>query len=86
MANKEKTRFERWFKDNYAYKKMISKRLNAKASFILHDGPPYANGHIHLDRTASRNQTWRKEKKHEQKANPRPLPRSRARVYRHSKG
>ena len=48
LANKEKTRFERWFKDNYAYKKMISKRLNAKASFILHDGPPYANGHIHL--------------------------------------
>lgn len=48
LAQKEKTRFERWFKDNYAYEKMKHKRENAKASFILHDGPPYANGHIHL--------------------------------------
>lgn len=48
LAQKEKTRFEHWFKDNYAYEKMKHKRLNAKTSFILHDGPPYANGHIHL--------------------------------------
>lgn len=48
LAQNEKARFESWFKDNYAYEKMKKRRLNAKASFILHDGPPYANGHIHL--------------------------------------
>ncbi|TQR33048.1 isoleucine--tRNA ligase [Campylobacter sp. MIT 99-7217] len=40
--------FEKWFKDNYAYEKMKAKRKDAVKSFILHDGPPYANGHIHL--------------------------------------
>ena len=29
------------------YEKMLEKRKNAEP-FILHDGPPYANGHIHL--------------------------------------
>ena len=29
------------------YEKMLEKRRHAEA-FILHDGPPYANGHIHL--------------------------------------
>lgn len=48
LAQNEKMRFERWFKDNYAYEKMKKRRINAKTSFILHDGPPYANGHIHL--------------------------------------
>lgn len=48
LAQNEKIRFERWFKDNYAYEKMKKRRINAKTSFILHDGPPYANGHIHL--------------------------------------
>ncbi|MGB9762206.1 MAG: class I tRNA ligase family protein, partial [Caldimicrobium thiodismutans] len=29
------------------YEKMLEKRRHSEA-FILHDGPPYANGHIHL--------------------------------------
>ncbi len=27
---------------------MIENRKDAKKSFFLHDGPPYANGHIHI--------------------------------------
>lgn len=37
----------RFWEDNEIYKKALAKRKNAKR-FILHDGPPYANGHIHL--------------------------------------
>ncbi len=48
LANKESKRFAKWFDKNYAYEKMKAKRANARTSFILHDGPPYANGHIHI--------------------------------------
>lgn len=30
------------------YKRIIEKAKENKKTFILHDGPPYANGHIHL--------------------------------------
>ncbi|NQT32425.1 MAG: isoleucine--tRNA ligase [Candidatus Omnitrophica bacterium] len=30
------------------YKRIMEKYENAEKSFILHDGPPYANGHIHV--------------------------------------
>lgn len=37
-----------WQKNNI-YKKLLNKRkVSSKGKFILHDGPPYANGHIHL--------------------------------------
>ena len=26
----------------------IKKKIKGKEKFILHDGPPYANGHIHM--------------------------------------
>ncbi|KAA6225872.1 isoleucine--tRNA ligase [Campylobacter sp. LR291e] len=48
LAQLEPERFEKWFNNNYAYEKMKQKRLNAKTSFTLHDGPPYANGHLHI--------------------------------------
>ena len=48
LAENEEYRFKKWFDENYAYNKMCDKRINAKTSFILHDGPPYANGHIHI--------------------------------------
>ncbi len=48
LANKENKRFEKWFKQDYAYKKMKAKNAKATSSFVLHDGPPYANGHIHI--------------------------------------
>ncbi len=48
LAENEKNRFQKWFKDSYAYKKMLEKRKKSDKSFTLHDGPPYANGHIHI--------------------------------------
>ncbi|MDX2330583.1 isoleucine--tRNA ligase [Campylobacter hepaticus] len=48
LAEFESQRFEKWFEQDYAYTKMKQKRKNAKKSFTLHDGPPYANGHIHI--------------------------------------
>ena len=33
--------------DNDLYEKMLKKN-KGKESFVLHDGPPYANGEIHL--------------------------------------
>ncbi|RTJ28303.1 isoleucine--tRNA ligase [Campylobacter jejuni] len=48
LAELEPQRFKKWFEQNYAYEKMKENRKNAKKSFTLHDGPPYANGHIHI--------------------------------------
>ena len=30
------------------YKKLLEKNKNTGKTFMLHDGPPYANGNIHL--------------------------------------
>ncbi len=49
LPQNEPKRYKRWFsKDENVYKKMIKNRKEAKKSFFLHDGPPYANGHIHI--------------------------------------
>lgn len=48
LAENEKARFSKWFDNSYAYNKMKSKRQNASKVFTFHDGPPYANGHIHI--------------------------------------
>lgn len=37
---------QRWHEENLSYKTFIHNAENEK--YILHDGPPYANGHIHL--------------------------------------
>lgn len=48
MLNKnEPIRYKRWDEQNIYYK-MLSNRKDAKESFTLHDGPPYANGQIHI--------------------------------------
>ncbi|WP_299549301.1 isoleucine--tRNA ligase [uncultured Helicobacter sp.] len=44
--NEPKT-YVKW-KENGIYAKMLKNRQNANVSFNLHDGPPYANGHIHI--------------------------------------
>lgn len=36
-----------WWEENAVYEKMLE-ASGTKGIFILHDGPPYANGHIHL--------------------------------------
>ncbi|MDE6886525.1 MAG: isoleucine--tRNA ligase [Helicobacteraceae bacterium] len=39
--------YQKWAKEN-TYFKLLQNRKNATQSFNLHDGPPYANGHIHI--------------------------------------
>lgn len=42
-----------FWKENEVYKKLEDKNKD-KDKFILHDGPPYANGHIHLGHAINR--------------------------------
>ncbi len=46
LTKKEPKYQARW-KENAIYEKMLAKREGCEA-FVLHDGPPYANGDIHL--------------------------------------
>jgi len=46
LPNKEPKILENWKKLNL-YKKLRESR-KGKEKFVLHDGPPYANGHIHM--------------------------------------
>lgn len=48
LPQNEPKRYADWFKNESAYNKMKNNRKDAKKQFILHDGPPYANGHIHI--------------------------------------
>ncbi len=47
LPQNEPKRYKAWFEDRDVYSKMIKNR-EGKASFTLHDGPPYANGNIHI--------------------------------------
>jgi len=44
---KREPEFQQFWEENQIYEKALKKREGAK-QFILHDGPPYANGDIHL--------------------------------------
>ncbi len=46
LPENEPKRYKKWF-DNDIYEQMKSKRETAEM-FTLHDGPPYANGDIHI--------------------------------------
>ncbi len=46
LANKEPAWIQHW-RENKIYEKMIQKN-EGHPKFVLHDGPPYANGHIHF--------------------------------------
>ena len=46
LPNKEPLILESWEKNKIFEK--IRKKSEGKKKFILHDGPPYANGHIHM--------------------------------------
>ena len=46
LPQKEKEICKFW-KENKIYEKVLKKR-EGKKPYILHDGPPYANGHIHI--------------------------------------
>lgn len=45
-ANEPKT-YTNW-QENDVFTRLKNNRKNAKESFTLHDGPPYANGHLHI--------------------------------------
>ena len=45
LASREPERLAQW-EQQHVYEKIRKARLGAK-QFILHDGPPYANGHLH---------------------------------------
>jgi isoleucyl-tRNA synthetase len=46
LAQKEPEIIKKWDEMKLYHK--IQKRREFGASFVLHDGPPYANGNIHL--------------------------------------
>ncbi len=48
LPQNEPKRYKKWFEEKNVYKKMLQNRSGASSSFTLHDGPPYANGHIHI--------------------------------------
>lgn len=50
LPNNEPLRYKKW-QQNHVYTKMKQNRLEAQKNnqnFNLHDGPPYANGHLHI--------------------------------------
>ena len=46
LTQKEPAFLEQWNKEKLYAK--IRKQSEGKPSFVLHDGPPYANGDIHI--------------------------------------
>ena len=46
LPAKEPAIIEKWDKENI-FKKLRDKS-KGREKFVLHDGPPYANGHIHM--------------------------------------
>ena len=46
LPTKEPLILEKWEKNNIFQK--LRKNSKGKEKFVLHDGPPYANGHIHM--------------------------------------
>ncbi|MCD8213927.1 MAG: isoleucine--tRNA ligase [Campylobacter sp.] len=48
LPQNEPQRLKSWYAERKIYEKMKRKRANAAKNFNLHDGPPYANGHLHI--------------------------------------
>ena len=47
LPQNEPKRYKNWYEKDI-YKKMIENRVDTDEEFNLHDGPPYANGNIHI--------------------------------------
>jgi len=47
LANREPNQLKEWYQGEDLYSQ-IRKKSQGKEKFILHDGPPYANGNIHI--------------------------------------
>ena len=48
LPQNEPAQFKAWYEQRKIYEKMKAKRKGASVSFNIHDGPPYANGHLHI--------------------------------------
>ncbi|WP_298027078.1 isoleucine--tRNA ligase [uncultured Campylobacter sp.] len=48
LPQNEPARFKAWYDERKIYEKMKARRKGASVSFNIHDGPPYANGHLHI--------------------------------------
>src|SRR6201997_5326313 len=48
LPNREPAQVEKWLKDRVYYRMVEKNRTAKKPKFLLHDGPPYANGNIHI--------------------------------------
>ena len=45
----------RWWAEHDTYRRRLERnRANGGASFVLHDGPPYANGELHMGHVLNR--------------------------------
>jgi isoleucyl-tRNA synthetase len=54
LPQREPEQIDKWLKDK-VYQRMVEKnRAAKKPKFLLHDGPPYANGSIHLGHTLNK--------------------------------
>ncbi|KAA5949317.1 isoleucine--tRNA ligase [Pantoea sp. Bo_2] len=52
LAKREPGMFQRWYADNLYG--IIREAKKGKKTFILHDGPPYANGSIHIGHSVNK--------------------------------
>ncbi|HHR6130651.1 TPA: isoleucine--tRNA ligase [Providencia alcalifaciens] len=52
LAKREPQMLERWYKEGLY--QAIRKAKSGKKTFILHDGPPYANGSIHIGHSVNK--------------------------------
>ncbi|MGQ9813161.1 MAG: isoleucine--tRNA ligase [Dissulfurimicrobium sp.] len=52
LSQKEPEMLKRW--EAMGLYSLLRKQGNGRQKFILHDGPPYANGHIHLGHTVNK--------------------------------
>ncbi|QEL04822.1 isoleucyl-tRNA synthetase [Campylobacter sputorum subsp. sputorum] len=48
LPQNEQQRFKKWYSEPKVYDKIKEKRAKTSVTFNIHDGPPYANGHLHI--------------------------------------
>ncbi|WP_169777353.1 isoleucine--tRNA ligase [Campylobacter mucosalis] len=48
LPENESKRINSWHNERKIYEKMKQNRKNTEKFFAIHDGPPYANGHLHI--------------------------------------
>ncbi|HUP57927.1 MAG TPA: isoleucine--tRNA ligase, partial [Bdellovibrionota bacterium] len=54
LPEREPVQVERWLRDKIYYRMVEKNRAAKRPRFVLHDGPPYANGNIHIGHTLNK--------------------------------